>query len=161
VTTSSDLPKTSFTDRRGSRIVWSTAGVAWLSGLVSNFLIAPTNAGLGLGDSYASFQTGSNFGNVLALVFWSYAALVSAQLASRWSRPTWVRALVAYGVPAVISFYPSAVVSNAVAHVVAVEDAFVYQEWLAQPLMMSGLVALVSALIGGVLHANRTGNQDG
>jgi hypothetical protein len=110
-----------------------------------------TNTGLGLGDSYASFQTGSNFGNVLALVIWSCAALLSARLASRWSCPTWVRALVAYGVPAAISLYPSAVVSNAVAHVVAVDDAFVYQDWLALPLMVSGLVALVAALIGGVL----------
>jgi hypothetical protein len=60
-------------------------------------------------------------------------------------------------VPAAISLYPSAVVSNAVAHLVAVDDAFVYQDWLALPLMVSGLVALVAALIGGVLHAKRTG----
>jgi hypothetical protein len=157
VTTSSVPTETSFAGSRSSRIVWSAAAVAWLIGFVSNFLIAPTNTGLGLGDSYASFRTGSNFGNVLALVIWSCAALLSARLASRWSCPTWVRALVAYGVPAAISLYPSAVVSNAVAHLVAVDDAFVYQDWLALPLMVSGLVALVAALIGGVLHAKRTG----
>jgi hypothetical protein len=156
VTTSSDLTENSFAGSRGSRIVWSAAAVAWLIGFVSNFLVAPTNTGLSVGDSYASFQIGSNFGSVLALVIWSCAALLTAQLASRWCWLTWARALVAYGVPAVVSLYPSAVVSNAVAHAVAVEDGFVYQDWLAQPLMLSGVVTLVAALIGGILHAKRT-----
>jgi hypothetical protein len=152
VTTNSDLTEISFAGSRGSGKVWSAAAVAWLIGFVSNFLVAPTNTGLGLGDSYALFQAGSNFGNVLALVIWSCAALLSAQLASGWCRPTWARALVAYGVPAVFSLYPSAVVSNAVAHVVAVEDGFVYQDWLAQPLVMSGFMVLAAALIGGLLQ---------
>lgn len=99
-------------------MVWSAAGVAWLIGFVSNFLIAPTNSGMGLGDSYASFQSGSNLGNVLALVLFSGAALLTGRLSSRRSGPISVRALVAYGVPAVFSLYPSAVVSNAVAHVI-------------------------------------------
>ena len=135
-------------------MVWSAAAVAWLIGFVSNFLIAPTNTGMGVGDAYASFQIGSNFGNVVALVLWSCTALLALWLTRRWSGATWIRALVAYGVPAVLSLYPSAVVSNAVAHVVAVEDSFVYHDWLAWPLILSGVVALGIALMARVLHAN-------
>lgn len=136
-------------------MVWSAAGMAWLIGFVSNFLIAPINSGMGLGDSYASFQSGSNFGNVLALVLFSGAALLSGGVSSRWSGPISVRALVAYGVPAVFSLYPAAVVSNAVAHVVAVEDGFEYHDWLARPLLMSGFVALAAALISGMWARKR------
>lgn len=135
-------------------MVWSAAAAAWLVGFVSNFLIAPMNSGMGLGDAYSSFQSGSNFGNVVALVIWSVATLLSAWLASHWSGPTWARPLLAYGVPAVASFYPSAVISNAVSHVVAIGDSFVYHDWLARPLVLSGIVALIAVLIGGVLHAH-------
>ena len=136
-------------------MVWSAAGVAWLIGFVSNFLIAPTNSGMGLWESYASFHSGSNFGNALALVLFSGAALLSVGLPSRWSGPISVRAFVAYGVPAVFSLYPSAVVSNAVAHVVAVEDGFEYHDWLARPLLVSGFVALAAALISGMWARKR------
>jgi hypothetical protein len=140
-------------------MVWIAAAVAWLLGFVSNFLIAPTNTGMGVMDSYASFHIGSNFGNAMALVIWSCAALLSVWLASRWSETTWVRVLVAYGVPAVVSLYPSAVISNAVAHVVAVKDSLFYHDWLAWPLMLSGLMALVVALLGGVLQRHWTRNH--
>jgi hypothetical protein len=47
------------------------------------------------------------------------------------------------------------VVSNAVAHAVAVEDGFEYHDWLARPLLMSGFVALAAALISGMLARKR------
>lgn len=135
-------------------MVWSAAAAAWLVGFVSNFLVAPMNSGMGLGDAYSSFQSGSNLGNLVALVSWSLTALLFAWLASRWSGPKWARPLLAYGIPAVASFYPSAVISNAVSHVVAIDDSFVYQDWLARPLIISGIVALMAVSISGVLQAH-------
>jgi hypothetical protein len=85
----------------------------------------------------------------------SGAALLTGGQSSRWSGPISVRALVTYGVPAVFSLYPSAVVSNAVAHIVAVEDGFGYHDWLARPLLMSGFVPLAAALISGMLAHKR------
>ena len=61
----------------------------------------------------------------------------------------------ACGVPAVMSLFPEAVVSNAVAHVVAVDDAFVYRDWFAGSLVISGLVAMTIALISSLLARNR------
>lgn len=113
----------------------------------------PVELGDGPRGAYSSFQSGSNFGNLVALVSWSVAALLFAWLASRWSGPKWARPLLAYGIPAVASFYPSAVMSNAVSHVVAIDDSFVYQDWLARPLIISGIVALIAVLIGGVFQA--------
>ncbi|WP_343317378.1 hypothetical protein AAFM46_08325 [Arthrobacter sp. TMP15] len=46
---------------------------------------------------------------------------------------------------------PAAVVSNAIAHVVAVEDGFVYHDWLAGPLVVSGVVTLAIAFISGLI----------
>ena len=142
-------------NRRISWIVWAAAGVSWLIGFVSVFLIAPTNSGLGIVDSYARFQVGSNFGNVLALVFWSCMALLPGWLLSRRAGPAWIQAFLAYGVPAVISLFPAVVVSNAVAHVVAVDDAFIYRDWLAGPLVISGLVAITIAIVGSLWSRSR------
>ena len=86
-------------------MVWAAAGVSWLIGFVSIFLIAPTNSGMGIVDSYVLFQVGSNFGNVLALVFWSCTALLAGWLLSRRAGPAWIHAFLAYGVPAVISLW--------------------------------------------------------
>lgn len=141
--------------RRGSWRVWVSVGVSWLIGFVSIFLIAPTNSGMGVIDSYALFQAGSNLGNVMALVFWSCTALLAGWLLARGPGPTWIRVFLAYAVPAVISLFPAAVVSNAVAHVVSVDDAFVYRDWLAGPLLISGLVAMTIALVGIFLVRNR------
>lgn len=112
------------------------------------------NSGMGPGDAYSAFQFGSNIGNLVAFVSWSVAALISAWLAGRWSGPKWTRPLLAYGIPAVASFYPSAVISNAVSHVVAIDDSFVYQDWLARPLMISGIAALIAVLLGGILQTH-------
>ena len=109
----------------------------------------------GVIDSYALFQDGSNFGNVLALVFWSFTALLASWLLSRRPGPAWFHAFMAYGVPAVISLFPAVVVSNAVAHVVAVDDAFVYRDWLAGPLVISGLVAITIAIVGSLWARSR------
>ncbi len=57
--------------------------------------------------------------------------------------------------PSVISLFPAATVSNAVAHVVAVEDAFVYRDWLAGPLVISGLAAITIAIVGSLLSRSR------
>ena len=109
----------------------------------------------GVIDSYAPFQDGSNFGNVLALVFWSFTVLLAGWLLSRRPGPAWFHAFMACGVPAVMSLFPEAVVSNAVAHVVAVDDAFVYRDWFAGSLVISGLVAMTIALISSLLARNR------
>lgn len=128
-------------------------------GFISIFLIAPSNTGVSTWSAYSLFQTGSNFGNFLALALWSCAALTSGWLCTRGSAWISVRALCAYGVTAVLSLYPAAVVSNAVSHVVAIEDTFVYRDGLAEPLALSGLVALVAAFFLTIL-ARRRGTQD-
>lgn len=143
------------TVRRRSWTVWVSAGVSWLIGFGSIFLIAPTSSGRGVIDSYALFQAGSILGNVLALVFWSCTALPASWLLARASGPTWIHAFLAYGVPAVILLFPAAVVSNAVAHGVPVDDVFVYRDWLAGPLVISGLVAMSIALVSSLLSRNR------
>ena len=137
------------------RMVLVSGGVPWLIGFVSIFLIAPTNTGVGTWASYALFQTGSNFGNILALVLWSGAALTSGWLCLRSSARISVRALCLYGVTAVLSLYPAAVVSNAVSHVVAIEDTVVYRDGVAGPLTFSGLVALAAALGLAILTRRR------
>lgn len=154
--TPSNPVQTTTNARPGSWMVQLAAGAPWLVGFVSIFLVAPTNAGMGTWSAYASFQPGSNFGNVLALALWSCAALSSGWLCSRWSARTSVRVLCAYGVPAVLSLYPAAAVSNAVSHVMAIEDTFTYRDGLAGPLVVSGLGALAAALICGI-SAHRHG----
>lgn len=57
------------------------------------------------------------------------------------------RALAAFGATALASWYPAATVSAAVGHVVAIEDGFVYQDWLALPLIGEGLAALAAAAV--------------
>ncbi len=49
----------------------------------------------------------------------------------------------------------AAVVSNAVSHVVAIEDTFVYRDGVAGPLTFSGLVALAAALSFAILTRRR------
>ncbi len=142
-------------NRRISWMVWAAAVVSWLIGFVSIFLIAPTNSGMGIVDSYVLFQVGSNFGNVLALVFWSCTVLLAGWLLPRRAGPAWIHAFLAYGVPAVFSLFPAVVVSNAVAHVVAVDDTFVYRDWLAGPLVISGLVAITIAIVGSLWARSR------
>ncbi|MFP3463526.1 hypothetical protein R5O87_22030 [Arthrobacter globiformis] len=158
MTTSSDQTELSWA-REPRWPVWSAVAVAWLIGFISNFMVAPTNTGMGVVDSYASFQTGSNFGNGLALVIWSGVTLLSVWLAQRWAAPKWATIFGAYGLTAIVSLYPSAVISNAVAHVVALEDSSVYHDWLAWPLVLSGLVAVIVALVGVGLHPDGKRNR--
>lgn len=150
-----DLAQKTSTYSRSRWIVLVAGGVPWLIGFVSIFLIAPTNTGLGTWASYALFQTGSNFGNFFALVSWVGAALASGWLCLRSSAQFLVCALCTYGVTSIFSLYPSAVVSNAVSHVVAIEDTFAYRDGVAGPLAFSGLVALAAALILAILTRRR------
>ncbi len=127
----------------------------WLIGFVSIFLIAPTNTGVRTWLSYTLFQTGSNFGNVVALAFWSGSALIAGWLCLRSSAQISVRALCTYGVTAVFSVYPTVVVSYAVSHVVSIDDTFAYRDGLAWPLALSGVVAFAAALILAILTRRR------
>jgi hypothetical protein len=154
-----DLVQKTSTYSRCRWIVLVAGGVPWLIGFVSIFLIAPTNTGVSTWSSYALFQTGSNFGNIFALAAWVGAALAAGWLCLRSSAQISVCALCTYGVTAVFSLYPAAVVSNAVSHVVAIEDAFAYRDGVAGPLAFSGLVALAAALILAIL-TRRRGPQD-
>ena len=139
-------------------IIPAAAGVPWLVGFVSIFLVAPTNAGVGTWSAYASFHTGSNFGNLLALSLWTCATLLAAWMCFRGTGRASVRALCAYGVSAALSLYPAAVLSYAVSHVVAIEDTFAYRDSLAGPLVLSGVVALAAALVLAI-WARRRGSQ--
>lgn len=153
--TTGDLAQTTPTHTRHRWIIIVAGGVPWLIGFVSIFLIAPTNTGVSTWSSYALFQTGSNFGNILGLASWSGAALISGWRCLRSSAQISVRALCVYGVTASFSLYPAAVVSSAVSHVVAIEDTFTYNDGLAGPLAISGFVALAAALILVVLTRRR------
>ncbi|WP_269936539.1 hypothetical protein [Arthrobacter sp. HY1533] len=46
-------------------------------------------------------------------------------------------------------------VSNAVSHVVVIEDTFAYRDGVAGPLALSGVVALAAALILAILTRRR------
>lgn len=152
----SDPTETTPAYSRSLRIILVAGGVPWLIGFVSIFLIAPTNTGVSTWSSYTLFQTGSNFGSILALASWSGAVLASGWLCLRSSARISVRALCIFGVTAVLSLYPAAVVSNAVSHVVAIEDTFTYNDGFAGPLAISGFVALAAALILVVLTRRRS-----
>lgn len=145
-TTPSDAPAS-----RGPWMVWAATSISWVIGFASIFLVAPTNSGVGVMEAYALFQPGSNFGNALAFLCWSGAALITGWLQSRRPGRILIRMAIAFGVPAVFSLFPAAVVSNAIAHAVAVEDGFVYHDWLAGPLVVSGVVALSIAFISGLI----------
>lgn len=49
---------------------------------------------------------------------------------------------------------------TAIAHAVGVEDGFEYHDWLARPLLMSGFVALATALISGMSARKRWTRND-
>lgn len=135
--------------------VWAAVCIAWIVGVISNFLVAPTNTRMNLADSYSAFQTGSNVGNVVALLLWSGASFWTGLYFS-WSQgPVTARVLAAFGMTAVLSLYPASVVSAAVGHVVPIEDDFVYQDWLARPLLAVGVAALAAAAVILIVHARR------
>lgn len=136
---------------RWSWTIPAAGGVSWLIGFMSIFLIAPSNVGVDTWTAYKLFQTGSNFGNILALVLWSCAAVITVWLCLRGAAWIPIRALCAYGVSAVLSLYPTVVIGNAVSHVVAIEDGFAYHDGLAGPLAISGFMALSAALVLAIL----------
>ena len=135
--------------------MWGAAGVAWAVGFVSNFLVAPTNTGMGVVGSYAAFEPGSKVGNVGALLLWTGVSARAARHFSRSTGPLVARVLAGFAIPALLSVYPSAVVSHAVGHLVPIEDGFVYGDWLALPLVLAGVAAMVAAGIAALISRRR------
>ena len=66
-----------------------------------------------------------------------------------------VRVLVGFAIPALLSVYPSAVVSHAVGGLVPIEDGVVYRDWLALPLVLAGAAAVVAAGIADLVSRRR------
>lgn len=136
--------------------VWIAVLATWVIGFISNYLIAPTNTGLDVVSSYASFQSGSHVGNLIALTLWTAASLWAGWRSARSEGLIEVRLLTSFGVTATSSLYPSLVISHAVGHVVPIEDGFQYDDWLAVPLIVAGVVSLFAAGVLAVIHGHRT-----
>lgn len=132
--------------------VGAAAGIAWEAGFISNFLIAPTGAGLDLAGSYTAFQFWPKVGIAVSLLLWSGAALFTGWYFSGSSGPAPVRVLAAFGLPAVLSLGPAVAVSSAVSHLVPGADIFAYQDWPALPLIVAGAAVLAAAPVAALLR---------
>ena len=125
--------------------------IPWLLGAHAVFIESAQHTGLGLFESYAAFQAGSNLGHVIWFTLWSG---MSATTCSVLMRRTGLSAsalrmavfvLIAYAVPAVLLIFPEAAMGFAVSHVRTFTDETVPYSRLALFLIQSGSAALVLA----------------
>lgn len=123
----------------------------WLAGVLSIYVAAPFAVGTGFFGAYAAFGAGANFGNLLALgIFTLWAVLVLLVLrGSRLGPATSI--LGAHGLIGIGVYYPAAVMSFGMAHVVGYEDDAPEQGLAAMGLVASGggaLLLLLGTLAG-------------
>lgn len=134
-----------------------TGAATWLAGFTAVYLVEPLGTGLGLFGAYGAFHAGSNLGNVLALAIYGLwgACVLFVIRGSRLSAATAV--LGAHGLIGIGIFYPAAVMSFGITHVVGDENDVPSHGGTAMGLVVSGGIALV--LLFGMLSGRRAANR--
>jgi hypothetical protein len=123
----------------------------WVAGFIAVYLVAPLGTGLGLAQSYAVFQSGSNTGNLVAAVVYAFwgAGVLFVIRGSRFSPVSSVlgaHALIGVGI-----YHPATVMDFGVAHVLGYDEGFPSHGGMAMGLVVSGgifTVLLVCIVIG-------------
>ncbi len=137
-------------------VIVLAALVPWLLGFYAVFFVSAQYTGLGLSESYLTFQGGSNLGNVIWFGVWTGStATISWVLVRRIGRFPSARrvaafTLIAYAVPALLLIFPVTTMGFAVAHVRAFTNEQTPYSTLALFLVQSGTVALA---LGTILSA--------
>ena len=127
--------------------------IPWISGSYAVFIESAQHTGLGLLESYAAFQAGSNLGNAIWFTLWSGMSattcwiLIRRLVLSPSAPRITVFILIAYAVPAALLIFPETAMGFAVSHVRIFTDEAVPYSRLALFLIQSGAAALAIAAI--------------
>ncbi|MDQ4502944.1 hypothetical protein RBS12_11555 [Sinomonas sp. ASV322] len=119
-------------------------------GVYGAFVVTAQYSGLGLVESYLSFQDGSNIGNATALLFLTGITAGACSVLIRHLKRHYRRLkatyslLFAFAAPSVAVFYPDAVVGAAVEHI---KDNSRHSDLLMVLIVSGGLALLVATFL--------------
>ncbi|MFI2564397.1 hypothetical protein [Paenarthrobacter sp. NPDC018779] len=131
-------------------ILFGASLIPWALGCFAVYVTSAQFSGLGIVESYRTFEVGSNIGNALWFVSWTGISAAVCWLLARRNDPGAVRStsfvLYCYGTPAALLILPDAAMSFAVSHVRAFTDDTALHSPVVEFLVVSGVGALVCAV---------------